>query len=307
MKTTPIAILLISLSLLVTSFRADSKVLLRLNLEKGTTYEMTLNMTNSIDQEMMGQKMKLDQKTEMGFSFQVLDILPNKNFQIGYSLTKMKLNMNINGQDVSFDTESTDESNPVYKSLKNLVNIRIKMELTPRGIVENIEGLEQFEQQLAGNQQMALSMQMFMNEKNFGSFVGQTFSYFPEEKIEKGTRWTSTFSLPALMNMEIKMNYDVESVSKENIILNVNSDVDMDTPIEQNGMKIEMKMTGTQNGTMTINPVDGWLRESDLNQKFDIHMKMKNPQSGEDMEIPMLMNSIVKFSVVRKYTNKTDI
>lgn len=300
MKTQLIATLLISITLLLNSFRADSKILLRLNLEKGTTYEMTMNMTNNIDQEMMGQKMKIDQKTEMGFFFQVVDVLPNKNFQIEYSMSKMKLNMNINGQDVSFDSESSDESNPMNKSLKDLVKIKIKMELTPKGIVENIEGLDQFAKQLAGNQQMAQSMQMFMNEKNFGSFMGQTFSYFPEEEIEKGSRWISTFSLPALMAMETKMNYEVASISKENILLNVTSDVNLNMPIEQNGMKIEMKMTGTQNGTMTINPTDGWLRESNLIQKFDIQMKMKNPQSGEDMEIPMLMNSIVKFIVVKK-------
>lgn len=300
MKTKPIALLLISISLLLISFRADSKVLLRLNLEKGTTYEMTMNMTNSIDQEMMGQNMKIDQKTEMGFLFQVLDVLPNKNFQIEYSMSKMKLNMNINGQDVSFDSESTDESNPMNKSLKDLVNIKIKMELTPKGTVENIEGLDQFVKQLAGNQQMAQTMQMFMNDKNFGSFVGQTFSYFPEEEIKEGSKWTSSFALPALMNMETKMNYEAASISKANILLNVTSDINMDMPIEQNGMKIEMKMTGAQNGTMTINPKDGWLRESDLTQKFDMHMKMKNPQSGEDMEIPMLMNSVVKFIVVKK-------
>lgn len=300
MKTNPIALLLISISLLLNSFRADSKVPLRLNLEKGATYEMTMNMTNNIDQEMMGQKMKIDQKTEMGFFFQVLDVLPNKNFKVEYFMSKMKLNMNINGQDVSFDSESTDDSNPMNKSLKNLVNIKIRMELTPKGTIENIEGLDQYVNQLAGNQQMAQSMQMFMNDKNFGSFMGQTFSYFPEEEIEKGSRWVSTFSLPALMNMETKMNYEATSISKEHILLNVNSDINMDMPIEQNGIKVEMKMTGTQNGTMTINPVDGWLRESDLNQKFDIHMKMKNPQSGEDMEIPMLMNSVVKFIVVKK-------
>jgi len=300
MKTKLISLLLISTFLFASSLQAKSKVMLRLNLQKGTTYEMTMATNNLIDQEMMGQKMKMDQKMEMGFSYQVLDVLPNKNFQIEYSMLRMNLNMNINGQDVNMDSESTDESNPMNKALKDLVNIKIKLELTPKGSIENVEGMDQYEKKLAGNQQMAQSMQMFLNKDNFGSFVAQTFNYFPEEEVEIGTKWTSTFKLPSMMNMETTMNFEVASIEKENLLLNVTSDVNMEMPIEQNGMKIDMKMTGTQNGTMSINPKDGWVRESNLIQKFDMNMKMKNPQSGEDMEIPMLMNAVTKITVVKK-------
>jgi hypothetical protein len=31
-----------------------------------------------------------------------------------------------------------------------------------------------------------------------------------------------------------------------------------------------------------------------------MNMKMKNPQSGEDMEIPMVLNSVAKISAVKK-------
>lgn len=299
MKTKPIALLFILNSLLLNSFRADSKVLLRLNLEKGTTYEMTMNMTNTIDQEMMGQKMKIDQNIEMVFSYTVLDVLPDKNFLIEYTFQKTKMKMNMSGQEFTMDSEGADD-NPMNAPLKDLLSLKLKLILNPKGQVVKVEGLEEYAQKLSGNQQMAQAMQMFTDEDNFKSFFAQTFNYFPENEVAVGDQWKSSIKTPALMNTEITLAFEVAAVENKQVYLNVSSVVDMETPIEQMGMKMNVKMSGKQSGKMTINATDGWLTSSDMIQKFDMHMKMKNPQSGEDMEIPMLMNSVVKFIVVKK-------
>jgi hypothetical protein len=300
MKTTRYLLVFFTLLLSIITVQAKSNVLLRLNLVKGTVYEMTMISDNLIDQDMMGQKMKLEQKMEMVLIYQVLDVLPNQNFKIEHSVQSMKMIMNVNGQEIILDSGSTDESNQMNKPLKDLVNVKVQFEMTPRGSVEKIEGLEQFAKELSGNPQMAQSMQMFLNDDNFGNFVGQTFNYFPEEAIEEGKIWTSSFKLPAAMNMDIMMEYEAAAIEKESVLLNVNSDVDMDTPIEQNGMKIDMKMIGNMSGTMKINPQDGWVTGSELDQKFNMNMKMKNPQNGEDLEIPMSVNGKTTITVVKK-------
>ncbi|HZL10131.1 MAG TPA: DUF6263 family protein [Prolixibacteraceae bacterium] len=297
MKTKLFTLLAISVLLICNSFQAQSKVLIRLNLQKGNTYEMTMASNNIIDQEMMGQKIKMDQKMNMVFSYHVLDILPNHNFLIEYSMVKMKLDMNINGQEITLDSENTDESNPMNEVLKGLDSLKLKFELSPAGKVEQVVGLEEYAKKLAGNQQIAKTMPMFLDDNNFKTFIGQGFSYFPEVAVGEGEKWTSSFKLPAMMNMETIMNFEVAAIEKDQISLNFTSDVNIDTPIEQGGMKMNMKMTGKQDGTMTIDTKDGWIRQSDLTQKFDMKMKMKNPQTGEDMEIPMVMNSVTKITV----------
>lgn len=300
MKTKQLPLLLISVFLLACSFQANAKVLLRLNLQKGTTYEMTMSMNNSIDQEMMGQQLKMDQKINMVLSYQVLDVLPDQIFVVEYSLMKMKMEMDVNGQKMVMDSESSDENNPMNTALKGLNELKLKIKLNPLGQVLGIEGMEEYAQKFAGNPQLLQSMQMFADEKNFGAFIGQTFSYFPEKEVGLGDKWTTAIKLPAMMNMETVMNFEVADIGKDQVLLNVTSDVNIDSPIEQGGVKMDLKMTGTQNGNMTIDPHDGWLRNSELSQKFNMLMKMKNPQSGEDMEIPMLMNSVAKITVVKK-------
>lgn len=299
MKTKLLALILVAILFTSSATQAASGVLLRLNLQKGTTYEMTMVSTNLIDQEMYGQKIVIDQKMNMIFSYQVLDVLPGKNFLIEYSMQKMDMDMNVNGMKISFNSESP-ETNPSNKILNDLTKIRVKFEMTPKGSIEKVEGLSQFAKVLSGNQQMAQTMKMFLNEKNFIEFMGQTFSYFPEKEVERGEKWTSSFILPSMMNMETIMNYEVASVENETVTLNVTSDVNLDMPIEQMDMKMNMKATGTQAGTMVIDLNDGWVRQSDLTQKFDVTMKVKNPQNREEMEIPMKMNENIKTTVIKK-------
>jgi hypothetical protein len=299
MKTKLLSFFMLSILMFTLSAQAK-KVSLRLNLQQGTIYEMVMTSDNFIDQEMMGQKMKINQNMEMVFSYKVLDILPDANFRIEYSMVRMKMKMNINGQEVNLDSESTDVSDPMNEVLKGLNSLKLKIELNSKGHVERVEGLEQYSEKLASNPQMAQTMQMFTNEANFISFYGQTFNYFPENGIEKNDKWSSAYKIPSLMNMEAIMNFEVSAIEKEEIALNVTSDVNMEGPVEQMGFKIDMKSTGTQTGTMKIDPADGWLRQSDLTQKFDVTMKMKNPQSGEDLIIPMVLNSITKITVSKK-------
>jgi len=300
MKLRLVLLSIISILLAVNPVQARSKILLRLNLQKGSIYEMTMDMTSNIDQKMMGQQMKIDQKMEMVFNYEVMDMLPTHNFQIDYSVVKTKLNMNMNGNEVDLDSDSKDDGNAMIRALKDICMAKLNLEINSKGQVEKLEGIDALKKIFAGNPQLVQSMSMFADEVSFSSFVSQTFNYFPEKEVGKGDKWTSFFKLPSLMNMETTLNFEVVSMDKHETILNVVSDVNMDSPVEQSGMKMNMKMKGTQTGTMTIDTRDGWFRTSNLNQKFDMKLKMKNPQSGEDMEIPIVVNSVTNMTVIKK-------
>lgn len=300
MKTTFNSLILILLLCSFSTIQAKAKVLLRLNLQKGSVYTMNMQATSDINQEMMGQNMKINQKMEMIFTFKVTDVLPNKNFQIQYTMDRMKMDMDINGNPISVDSQKPDENSPLGPVLKAINEMKITFELTPLGKVLQVGGLDEVAKKIAANPQMAQSMQMFSNQENFRSFAEQTFSYIPENKVGKGDKWSTQFKLPSLMDTNTTMNFEVASVTKDRMELNVSSDVNVQGPIEQNGMKMDMNMTGTQTGTMTIDTSDGWARSSSLNQKFDMKLKLKNPQTGEDMEIPMKVNSITNYTFEKK-------
>lgn len=299
MKTKLIPLLLVVLLFTANSVVAASKIQLRLNLQKGAAYEMKMSSVNQIEQEMMGQKIKIDQKIEMVFTYTVLEVLPDKNFLIDYSFSQMKMDMNMNGQEMKIDSESTD-SNPVNAAVKDLLSFKLKLTLNPKGQVTKAEGLEEYAKKLSGNPQLAQSMKMFTDENNFKAFFAQTFNYFPENTVSVGDQWVSVVKMPELMDVGINMTFEVIALENDQIHLNFKSIVDMETPVEQMGMKMNVKMAGNQSGKMTVNATDGWMRSSDMIQKYDMKIKMKNPQSGEDMEIPMTTNSVTNIVCVKK-------
>ncbi len=299
LKTLSFALIITFLAIGFSS-TAKEKQLLRLNLTKGTTYEMTMDMTNKIDQEIMGNQVKMDQTMVMVISLTVEDQFPSGNFLIRYGYDKMKISINAMGQTMNFDTSNPDENSPMFAPMKSLTDIKLKMEITPRGDVVSIEGLDQYTKAFANNPQLSSTLSMFSSEEAFKSNFSQTFNYFPEEEIGKGDSWDATFKMPAMMNMEMAMNFQATGVSKDYVDLAVKSTINSDSPIEANGIKMDISIEGTQDGTMQINAEDGMVNTSEITQLFSMLMKMKNPQTNEDMEIPMKMNSTVKISTEKK-------
>jgi hypothetical protein len=49
-----------------------------------------------------------------------------------------------------------------------------------------------------------------------------------------------------------------------------------------------------------VDATDGWLRAQNLDQNIKMIMKMKNPQSGEEMNMPIELKMNVETKVVKK-------
>lgn len=299
MKTKLISLILTAFLFATNSSQAASKVLPRLKLQKGTTYDMTTVSTNHIEQEMMGQKMVIDQKNEMTFSYKVIDVLPESNFLIEASFQKMKMDMKMNGQDISIDSEG-DQTNPMNSVLKALSALKLNMKVSSAGKVLSVEGIEDYSKVLSSNPQLAQGMPMFSNNENFNIFFAQTFNYFPEMEIGVGDQWKKTLKLPELMNTEIELAFSVTGTDNGQLSLNVIADVDKQTQIEQMGMKMDAKIVGKQSGVMTVDTKDGWLTTSETNEKFDMKLKMNNPQTGAEIEIPVSTSSKSVMTCVKK-------
>lgn len=298
MKIKLMAFIIALLFIAVQAAEAKQKALLRLNLEKGDHYQMTMTSDNIMDQETMGQQVKMEQKMLMSMSYKVLDVLPDKVYVIEYSYDKMKMDMNINGQKMSIDSEDTT-GNVASKNIKDLTSMKLKFTMNSQGKIQSIEGIDDYIKVVSNNAQLKQTLSMFSNEENFKASFGQYLGYFPDKEVEVGSKWDTSYIMPALMNMNMMMHFSVADINKDQIVLDVNSDVNLDNSIDNNGMKMQINITGTQTGTMKVDLKSGFVSTTDINQKFDMKMKMKNPQTDEDMEIPMIMNAVTKVSVVK--------
>lgn len=291
-----LAIVMMAITLCTQTSFAKKEI--RLKLQQGSVYETTVSMTMNMDQEMMGQKMKMEQTMDMILNYKVLEVLENKNYMIEYSVAQIKMDINANGQQMNMDTQG--ECNPPFDKLKSMIGQAIKFEITPLGKVERTEGMAEMLKKIGDDKNMEQMLPMLTTDDGLKSFMSQNFGYLPEGKVGTGDKWTNTAKMGAPVNMEVKMDYELLSESGNDVNLKVNSNINGDTKIEQMGMSMNMNIDGTQDGTMTIDTKDGWLRSSELTQDLKMIMKMKNPQNGEDMELPIALKSVVSIKAQKK-------
>lgn len=268
---------------------------IKLKLKKGDVYTTTMDMNNKIDQQMMGQQMKIDQEMLIISSMTVTDELKNGSFHIEQRYVRMKIDMNAMGQNISMDTEG--ESTPQNAALIKMKEAVIQYDVTPKGVISNITGFEELLQATLSDPQSAQMMKSFASDDMLKSF----FSYIPQERVKVGDSYTSSTKLQSAMGAEIDIKYDVKEITKKQMYLDLSSDITFspDTPIEQNGMKIKMSGTGTQGGNFMVNTKDGMPTSSEITQDMKMNLSFKMPQSDEDMSMPMKLKSIVKTTVTK--------
>ena len=296
LKTTTLLIVVISL-LATSTIQAKTKKLLRFNLEKGAIYELVMNLENNIDQMMMGQQIKMEQKMKMVAKLTVEDVLANNNFLIRYNYKSIKMDTNAMNNTISFNTDSLSESNPAFDLLKGFTKIQLTLEITPKGEIVNVGGFDSFNGVFTGNPKIKEALKTFSDEKYFKTNFTNTFNYFPEEEVSIGDTWSTSKKVDVDFDLLYDAHFKVLDFQKNNVILEVDSDIDSKMDMDQNGMNINISMKGNKKGEMTIDYKDGMMRSSELEQDLTMLMKMKAPEENQDIEMPMKMVSKTTISV----------
>ncbi len=295
MKINTATLLTLILFITVSVFAQQTEI--KLKLSKGDIFEFNTEMNSNIHQQMMGRNMEINQKYTTVFAFEVKDVLPNGDYLINQTYKRIVIEANTNGQTLSYDTDNDDPSSPLA-AIGNLKDAVISYNLSPEGKVSKVKGLNEIGSQMGNNPQIQNMLKGIANDK----LLESTFSYIPEEKIKRGTKYSKAIVMEEFLDAEIITKYTVESIDASSIHLNVSSEFDInpDKPIEQNGMKMNMKGLGTQTGSLKVSSSTGMPEETDTKQKIEMTITMKNPQTNEDITIPMKVDTIIKSTTKKK-------
>jgi len=299
-KTTIKAILLVFGVLFAFNSYAKKTVHLKMNLKKGASYEFVNKITSNINQSIMGQDVKMIQDMDLIYTCNVEEVLANGNYSISYTINTLEMNMDVNGQKISFNSNDNSDDNPIASIFKELSGFKISFELSPLGKVSNVDGIAAYLEKINSNQLTKQSLGQFTDDKTFAQYISQSYGFFPNKDVAVGESWTSSVSMPSLMNMDIVLNYNLNDLNKKQAVVSVNSEININTPVEKGGISMDLLAKGTQKGLMNVNRNDGFINDSSIEQLFDIKMTMDNPQNGEKLEIPMTVNTKVKVVVNRK-------
>ena len=253
----PMFLVLVGLATL--SFTAKNGVTLRLHPQQDKSY--TVNSKATIMQmiEVQGQTVNANQTMEIGQSFTVKNVTEEQT-EFEAQVESIKLSISNMGMKLEYDSEHPEKTSPMLADQTKEFDKVIKK---PATLTYDALGNKISEAEEAS-----------MNN------LGNAIIKLPEEEISVGSTWkTSTTQSVSEMEMTVEFTYTVTAITKKTVDLSFTGTI----------LKNADNITGTYNGTASINPNTGLVTKSST--KSNVSMTMS--QQGMTFPVTMVSNTTV--------------
>jgi hypothetical protein len=274
---------------------------LRLHLKQGDVYKVTTVTKQHISQEIMGQKMSLDQKMTMEYRWEVTQVADNGNTTIKVTYTRVAMEQDQGGQKRAFDSASGQEPPDFFKGLDLLVGKSFSVEFTPQGEVVKIDGLDEMFRQVAegvgfGDKESTDAFYKALTD-SFGEDAiteqfKTAFGDYPHTPLKVGTTWTADAQLKVTFPLEVHATYTVKSWQDDQAVIAMEATLKSDATKRVTGQNplfdVVYDLSGTQQGTLTVDVGTGLLRESQVTQHVEGQVLLVDPKSKDNTDaLPM--------------------
>ena len=258
----PVALVLIGLATL--SFIAKETITLRLHPQQGKSYTINSKATSMSLMEVQGQTMNMSQTMETNQSFTIKEATDTQSV-IESQIESMKMSIAQMGMKFEYDSEHPEKTSPMIADQTKEFEKTIKK---PVDLTYDAMG----------------NMISEKDEEDMNS-LGNVIIKMPEEPISEGSTWT-TSNTQGVSGMEftVEFTYTVTSISKKSIEVSFTGNI----------LKNNDNITGTYNGTASINPATGIITKSST--KSNISMTI----SQQGLTIPMTINGNSTVTVAEK-------
>jgi hypothetical protein len=282
------------------SFAASS---VPLRLEKGKTYTQVMAQNSKITQKAL--EMGMDMDVEIGYttSYKVLEV-KDTLFVTEATMSKMKA-VTKNPEGVQeFSSDLTNVNDTTSMLLQELSKTPFKVTLTQSGKVAEIDINTAIDKAvnsvvaLSEDQKVALKAQIegYFGEEAMRQNIENAFAYNPPKAV-KGERWSSNLKIKEMVELEQQNDNEVAEVSAEIVTVKFSGKMaspENAAPTSFNGMSAKYAISGTSEGSVTIDLKTGWIIKNTDNQAIKLTMDIQpNEQIPNGMQAVMTINTAV--------------
>lgn len=289
MRTTLAAACLV----LAVGFAPAQTVTLRLQLPEGTTYHQRTTQQQTIKQNVMGMQQEIESSFQQTSRSEVTEVRPDGAMVIEITTTRVRNRSSVGGMVMEYDSENPPANPDVMASmLEGMVGSTMTVVCSPSGQILEMSGFDAMMDDMfrgaGGEMPPALREQMNsqFGEEAMRESMALLTDIYPERPISIGDSFTSTASLPSMMNMRVSTSYTLRAVENGLAILDVSGSMDtmQGSSMDMGGMSVELNLEGRQTGEMHLDLQNGLLMYMEMNQTASGNATITGPQS---MDIPM--------------------
>lgn len=214
-----------------------------LQLTKGQKYAVENKLTTTSSTEVQGQAMESNADISTVYNIEVKDKTGN-HINLSNTISNIKMNMTMMGQNINFDSDSTKDMNgEIGSTLKNYIN-------QPIGVV-----IDQSGHTISSTDTSAAAG--FAKQMNFdASGYGAELAFLALPKNAKvGDTWTDNYS--ADTSTKKSATYTIKNITGNVATVAFTGTIGTAKTMEQNGMDINVKTTGKFSGEEKVNTKTG--------------------------------------------------
>lgn len=256
---------------------SSGEIELKLNLKKGSLYDMKMVLNSQTEMNMMGQTVNSNTVMEMGMDYEVKDVLANGNYVVRTTYKTIKMSGDAMGMKYEYDSQTDKatgmQAEQMAAGMKKMLGEYAEMEMDKLGKV------------VKSTMSPGLSGP---DGKGKGGMENMSYSVFPDKKIKVGDTWESDID-QKMGNSEVIVKTKFKLVSVSNGI----AEISMDGTLELKP-GTEGKITGTQKGTSKVELATGMNQEVVIDQDIDMEM------NDMGMKMPMKMKNKITITTTPK-------
>jgi hypothetical protein len=239
------------------NLNAQKSVQLKYKVTQGDQYSYEMKMDQDIVFQASGQTMTLDQVIEFYMTSSIAKV--SDSITIESKINRVVMNQKIFGMDMKYDSDvpATDQ-NPmaakIAEAMGGLINKGYSMVMDDYGNVGKVDV-----SQVTDNEDLA---------NNLGS--GANFAVYPEKSVSVGDSWEKDIEPIKTSDMKFHAKYTVLKLSGSEAVLKFDGTI---TANKIDDVDVDMNLSGTQSGEITVDVKTGWLIKSEVEQELKLDIE----------------------------------
>lgn len=248
---------------------------LQLRMEPGQSYRMETTMDQTMTMNVMGRTMDMEQEQTMFYRYDVTDVADDGGVQFDYTMTRAKgrVGMPAMGRTMTFDTaDSTSggQTGRMSQRMRAVTGHTVAVTMSPNGTIRDVQGLEAIIEGAVAAQEdsmQARMMRRMLSREGVLQQMSMSFNVYPDGPVQVGDTWSTESTVRFGFPMDMTATYTLSSIKEETAVLDAQYKLRPPADGESmrmGGMKMDMDLKGTMEGTVEVDLPTGLATQSDL-------------------------------------------
>lgn len=254
----------------------------RFNLKKGEKFEYVYTSADKVDQNTQGVTSGIEQASSLAFTLKVIKKLDDGGYKLAVDYKKFVIHLVMNGNEINYNSDSVYKSNQYADLLKGFNKIHFTFDLSPVGIVTNINGMEEWTKKIAEDVRLSNLLKGIGTEE----FISGLLNYLPSTTVQPGSKWKVKTILPEMKNLKYDMSYSFLESKTDQIKLGMASKIEYKQPTVAND-NVYITDTMILRGYILLNPENFLPISEKVSQVSNLLITNTNPRTKVETTTPM--------------------